>query len=831
MLKPETISELESLASEMAGMFTPPELIVGCEVLGVADRDQYAANNGWIEARVGRHNQQRCRWRGQFANVKVADYVDVLFFASYRLFVVMSQGGTAAVVSILNNYSANAAPTVNDDSGDGYAVGSLWLDVTNDEAYICLDATVGAAVWEQISGGGGGGLPFAHTLTVSSMDADADYATIVAAIAAAIAGDTIWADSEVFAESPDLNVAATLKGFGPTTDINGNLVVSGGGSLVDLQASPSTGNYAIEISTTSGGSFYNAWGIGGATAGILCSISVATFYNCRGVSAGYGFTTGGTAIVTLKGGYYDGTAAGVHAATGTTVYLEGPMIKGTVAVLATTGTGVIKGWYYDENRNLITVDTSGMSGGVWLHKANGLRLKQVDIPTAITNASAGDKIVLHNVQYTATATITVNKAITIDGLGATTSSVTRATDSSTIFDISASGVTIKNLKVENTGSGTNCSCIQTNQDSTLLENLVVVKTTGTPLSAYGITVYGGSGAGTVIRHCDIEVSGATSNYAVGTGSAALNVRIEDSRLNGNTYDIQNNHASAVCTISDTTLVNALIYNIGTMQGWYKTSTGSVILLGASVIKGVGSNYPSLGTTTTTEKWGNIYQGVGKDTFPSGDASGLANRSIYSMNPNTNASNCTEDFNGGLTAGVWTGWAGSPFSTPTLSYTSPSSVMKMTFSGGGAARAFLYSTANLQNTRQARVALFCQTVSTLIGLRMDDGTDNNYCEALLRYVAINQFDWILRTRAGGGAPSITSLRTIELPEWSTVHLWPYGTFWSNWSMQNYLFFDCPGSFVNGVSGFTWTATRAGITYELPAGGADWEAGYVDWFDIV
>lgn len=45
------------------------------------------------------------------------------------------------------NYSASAAPVVTDDSSDGYRVGSLWIDTTNDEAYRCVDDTVGAAVW------------------------------------------------------------------------------------------------------------------------------------------------------------------------------------------------------------------------------------------------------------------------------------------------------------------------------------------------------------------------------------------------------------------------------------------------------------------------------------------------------------------------------------------------------------------------------------------------------------------------------------------------------------------------------------------------------------
>ena len=50
----------------------------------------------------------------------------------------------------LAKLDATTAPTANDDSGDGYGVGSLWLDVTNDVAYVCLDATASAAVWKKI---------------------------------------------------------------------------------------------------------------------------------------------------------------------------------------------------------------------------------------------------------------------------------------------------------------------------------------------------------------------------------------------------------------------------------------------------------------------------------------------------------------------------------------------------------------------------------------------------------------------------------------------------------------------------------------------------------
>ena len=52
--------------------------------------------------------------------------------------------------------SMTAAPTVDDDSDAGYAVGDRWLDETNDKEYVALDVTVGAAVWTETTGGGGG---------------------------------------------------------------------------------------------------------------------------------------------------------------------------------------------------------------------------------------------------------------------------------------------------------------------------------------------------------------------------------------------------------------------------------------------------------------------------------------------------------------------------------------------------------------------------------------------------------------------------------------------------------------------------------------------------
>ncbi len=54
-----------------------------------------------------------------------------------------------------DKWDATTAPTINEDSGDGYAVGSLWVDVTGNVSYILVDASVGAADWNQIDDNSG----------------------------------------------------------------------------------------------------------------------------------------------------------------------------------------------------------------------------------------------------------------------------------------------------------------------------------------------------------------------------------------------------------------------------------------------------------------------------------------------------------------------------------------------------------------------------------------------------------------------------------------------------------------------------------------------------
>lgn len=54
---------------------------------------------------------------------------------------------------IKNNFAATTAPGVGNDSTQGYAVGSRWINTTGDETYVCMDASSGAAVWEKTTAG------------------------------------------------------------------------------------------------------------------------------------------------------------------------------------------------------------------------------------------------------------------------------------------------------------------------------------------------------------------------------------------------------------------------------------------------------------------------------------------------------------------------------------------------------------------------------------------------------------------------------------------------------------------------------------------------------
>ena len=58
----------------------------------------------------------------------------------------------------LSVYDKTSAPSLSDDSTQGYSYGSVWVDVTNKQYYVCVDPSVGASIWSTGGGGSSGGL-------------------------------------------------------------------------------------------------------------------------------------------------------------------------------------------------------------------------------------------------------------------------------------------------------------------------------------------------------------------------------------------------------------------------------------------------------------------------------------------------------------------------------------------------------------------------------------------------------------------------------------------------------------------------------------------------
>ncbi len=121
------------------------------------------AGSFWLQLKVNDETSLRVKWKVEAAldasgavppvamtSLTAAQVALVQALATLTGLANFNGAGGAAAIKL--NLSATAAPTSGDDTGDGYTVGSLWADTTNDKAYICLDATLSAAVWAEITG-------------------------------------------------------------------------------------------------------------------------------------------------------------------------------------------------------------------------------------------------------------------------------------------------------------------------------------------------------------------------------------------------------------------------------------------------------------------------------------------------------------------------------------------------------------------------------------------------------------------------------------------------------------------------------------------------------
>jgi len=130
-----------------------------------------------------------------------------------------------------SNLAASDAPDTGDDTGDGYTVGSIWIDTTNDKAYICLDNSSSAAVWTSMTLGGaftreGGDITESTTTSTSFTDLQsAGSLTINAGDPFIALGSVRKATGAVAGSDITIKMNSTVVGPGTTWGPNANAAV------------------------------------------------------------------------------------------------------------------------------------------------------------------------------------------------------------------------------------------------------------------------------------------------------------------------------------------------------------------------------------------------------------------------------------------------------------------------------------------------------------------------------------------------------------------------------------------------------------------------------
>lgn len=167
--------------------------------------------------------------------------------------VLKSAGGFAPFCK--NNLAGTTVPGAGDDSADGYSAGSLWLNLASSpkEAYQCMDATVGNAVWINTT------LDISELGTMAVQDSTAVAVTGGAISGANVTGTTGAQNKHGFVNRTDSTLVWTNTSPDRTLTITGTFVYYYQGTKITVSGSP-----AAQITNTPG-----LWFIYFNSAGVL----------------------------------------------------------------------------------------------------------------------------------------------------------------------------------------------------------------------------------------------------------------------------------------------------------------------------------------------------------------------------------------------------------------------------------------------------------------------------------------------------------------------------------------------------------------------------------
>lgn len=185
------------------------------------------------------------------------------------------------IVQPLNNFTATVNPTVNDDAGDGYSAGSTWYNTVGADLFMCVDATVGAAVWVDtgVDLSDLGALAFLNTVGTTQINDGAVTAAKVGSDVATTAGTQTLTNKTVngvtlTAAGSASNVLREDGTYGAINQTNKVWVNFNGTGTVSIRASfnvtsitdNGVGDYTVNITSALADANYAAVGSSGVFA-------------------------------------------------------------------------------------------------------------------------------------------------------------------------------------------------------------------------------------------------------------------------------------------------------------------------------------------------------------------------------------------------------------------------------------------------------------------------------------------------------------------------------------------------------------------------------------
>lgn len=131
-----------------------------------------------------------------------------------------------------NNRIDTVDPVATNDTSEGYQNGNIWINVSTPEAFMCIDNTLGSAVWASITASGTPTLPF----EIASFS-DGESTPQLIGTGSAITSITFTASYDngpATSGSVALTVGTDLAGAFPVAML-GPTYVSSGATVVDIQ--------------------------------------------------------------------------------------------------------------------------------------------------------------------------------------------------------------------------------------------------------------------------------------------------------------------------------------------------------------------------------------------------------------------------------------------------------------------------------------------------------------------------------------------------------------------------------------------------------------------